>query len=187
MWLASAIVGTFWFVGSFLLCGNTSVHIVISMFLRCVPYGKGNPILVRISIADHSPDRRGEHPQQHLAHFAGVLQANSFAGYAELYLDGRVQEAACMAHARRIIHDLHTVRPNAVTEEVLRRIDALYNIEEQIRGKPPDEQHSAHQTQAVPMLDDIKFWFEATFATLSAKSDATKAIRYALNRWPALV
>ncbi|KVK75747.1 IS66 family transposase [Burkholderia sp. MSMB1498] len=135
----------------------------------------------------YTSDRRGEHPQQHLADFAGVLQADAFAGYAELYLDGRVQEAACMAHARRKIHDLHAVRPNAVTEEALRRIGALYKIEEQIRGKPPDERRSVRQAQAVPLLDDMKRWFEATLATLSAKSDTTKAIRYALNRWPALV
>ncbi|KWE76668.1 transposase [Burkholderia ubonensis] len=135
----------------------------------------------------YTSDRRGEHPQRHLADFAGVLQADAFAGYAELYLDGRVQEAACMAHARRKIHDLHAVRPNAVTEEALRRIGALYKIEEQIRGKPPDERRSVRQARAVPLLDDMKRWFEATLATLSAKSDTTKAIRYALNRWPALV
>lgn len=135
----------------------------------------------------YTPDRRGEHPQQHLAQFAGVLQADAFAGYAELYRGGRIQEAACMAHARRKIHDLHAVRPNAVTEEALRRIGALYKIEEQIRGKPPDERRCVRHEQAVPLLDDMKRWFEATLATLSKKSDTTKAIRYALNRWPALV
>lgn len=46
----------------------------------------------------YTPDRRGEHPQQHLADFTGVLQADAFAGYAELYRSGRIQEAACMAH-----------------------------------------------------------------------------------------
>ena len=135
----------------------------------------------------YTADRRGEHPQQHLADFTGVLQADAFAGYAELYRDDRIQEAACMAHARRKIHDLHAVRPNAVTEEALRRIGALYRIEEQIRGKPPDERQRVRQAQAVPLLDDMKRWFEATLTTLSAKSDTTKAIRYALNRWPALV
>lgn len=135
----------------------------------------------------YSPDRRGEHPQQHLAHFAGVLQADAFAGYAELYLDSRVREAACTAHARRKIHDLHAVRPSAVTEEALHRIGVLYKIEEQIRGKPPDERRRVRQAQVVPLLDDMKRWFEATLATLSAKSDTSKAIRYAINRWPALV
>ncbi|EPZ85350.1 transposase IS66 family protein [Burkholderia cepacia] len=111
-----------------------------------------------------------------------MLQADAFAGYAELYRGGTIQEAACMAHARRKIHDLHAVRPNAVTEEALRRIGALYEIEEQIRGKPPDERHSMRQARAIPLLDDMKRWFDATLTTLSAKSDTTKAIQYALNR-----
>jgi transposase len=79
------------------------------------------------------------------------------------------------------------VRPNAVTEEALRRIGELYEIEEQIRGKPPDERHSMRQARAVPLLDDMKRWFDATLTTLSAKSDTTKAIQYALNRWPLLI
>lgn len=82
-----------------------------------------------------------------------------------------------MAHARRKIHDLHAVRPNALTEEALRRIGALYKIEEQIRGRPPDERHSVRQARAVALLDDMKRWFEATLATLSAKSDTTRAIQ----------
>lgn len=39
----------------------------------------------------------------------------------------------------------------------------------------------------MPLLDAMKRWFEATLTTLSAKSDTTKAIRYALNRGPALI
>jgi len=40
----------------------------------------------------YTPDRRGEHPQRHLAHFAGVLQADAFAGYAELYRGDTIQD-----------------------------------------------------------------------------------------------
>jgi len=135
----------------------------------------------------YTPDRRGEHPQKHLANFAGVLQADAFAGYAALYRGDRIQEAACWAHARRKIHDLHALRPNAVTEEALRRIGKLYAIEESIRGKPPDRRRSVRQAQAVPLLDAMKQWFETTLRTLSSKSDTSGAIQYALNRWPALV
>src|SRR5262249_10888632 len=42
----------------------------------------------------YTADRRGEHPQLHLAGFTGVLQADAFAGYADLYRSGRIQEAA---------------------------------------------------------------------------------------------
>jgi transposase len=135
----------------------------------------------------YTPDRRGEHPQRHLADFAGVLQADAFAGYAELYRSGRIQEAACMAHARRKLHDLHAVRASPITTEALERIGALYRIEAHIRGKPPEERQHIRQAQAVPLLEDMKRWFDATVLTLSAKSDTTRAIQYALNRWPALV
>ncbi|MGF6875766.1 dsRNA-specific ribonuclease [Paraburkholderia sp. MM5477-R1] len=86
-----------------------------------------------------------------------------------------------MAHAaRRKIGELHAVRPNAVTEEALRRIGALYRIEEQIRGKPPDERRSVRQARAVPLLDDMKRWFEATLATLSRRSP-TRPKRFAMR------
>ena len=69
----------------------------------------------------------------------------------------------------------------------MERIGALYRIEEHIRGKPPEERRRIRQAQAVPLLDDLKRWFEATLLTLSTKSDTSKAIQYSLNRWPALV
>jgi transposase len=33
----------------------------------------------------YSPDRKGIHPQTHLAGFSGVLQADAYAGFNELY------------------------------------------------------------------------------------------------------
>ncbi len=40
----------------------------------------------------YSPDRKGIHPQTHLAGFSGVLQADAYAGFNELYRDGRITE-----------------------------------------------------------------------------------------------
>ena len=37
----------------------------------------------------YSPDRQGEHPQEHLRGFTGILQADAYAGYGELYRAGR--------------------------------------------------------------------------------------------------
>ncbi|WP_261595801.1 IS66 family transposase, partial [Escherichia coli] len=37
---------------------------------------------------------------------SGVLQADAYGGYRALYESGRITEAACMAHARRKIHDV---------------------------------------------------------------------------------
>lgn len=58
----------------------------------------------------YSRDRRGEHPQSHLASWSGIFQADAFGGYGELYRDGRnagpVIEAGCFAHSRRKFFEL---------------------------------------------------------------------------------
>ena len=59
----------------------------------------------------YSPDRKGEHPQQHLKHFRGILQADAYARLrASSTTSGRIREAACWAHARRKFWDLHRGR-----------------------------------------------------------------------------
>ena len=55
----------------------------------------------------YSPDRKGEHPQDHLKKFRGILQADAYGGWTKLYDSGRVVEAACWAHARRPWWDLY--------------------------------------------------------------------------------
>lgn len=59
----------------------------------------------------YSSDRKGIHPQTHLGGFSGVLQADAYAGFNELYLNGRITEAACWAHASRKIHDVYDSVP----------------------------------------------------------------------------
>lgn len=135
----------------------------------------------------YTPNRQGHHPQGHLADFSGVLQADAYAGYNAIFTDGRVREAACMAHARRKIHDLHVRRATVTTTEALRRIGELYAIEAQIRGQPPDCRKRIRQQQARPLLDDFEGWLRTRLLALSIQSDTTKAINYLLNQWQALV
>jgi transposase len=90
----------------------------------------------------YSPNRKGEHPQAHLANYRGILQADAYGGYGKLYQGGKVIEAACWAHARRPFWDLHESQGKVVgsiAHQALQRIAALYAIEAQIRGQPvPD-------------------------------------------------
>lgn len=134
----------------------------------------------------YTGNRKGEHPRSHLADYRGVLQADAYGGYRALYADGRVREAACWAHARRNFYDIDQARPNPVTAEALRRIGELYAIEARIRGKPPDERWRVRQEESQPRLDALHAWLKTELERLSAKSDLTAAILYALNRWSAL-
>lgn len=65
----------------------------------------------------YSADRKGLHPQQHLAGYSSVLQAD----------------------AARKIHDVHVRSSTTVTTEALKRIGELYAIEAEIQGSPAEE------------------------------------------------
>jgi transposase len=146
------------------------------------PAGSPEPAAV---LFRYSPDRKGEHPRVHLASFAGVLQADAYAGFDRLYGE-RIQEAACWAHVRRKFYDLHVALASPVAAEALERIGRLYQIEEQIRGRPPDERQGVRQARAGPELDSFHAWLHTTLTTLSKKSELAQAIRYALSNWIAL-
>ena len=134
----------------------------------------------------YSPDRKGEHPEQHLGKFRGTLQADAYAGFNQLYAAGRIQQAVCWAHVRRHFYDLEQAHASPIAQEALQRIAALYKVEDQIRGKPPEERRTVRQAESKPLLDSMRQWFETTLSKLSRKSDTTAAIRYALSRWDAL-
>jgi transposase len=139
----------------------------------------------------YSPDRKGERPREHLAGFTGFMQADAYAGYAELYAPSngaapRVTHVACMAHARRHFFDVFEATKSPVAAEALRRIGQLYEIEAGITGKPAEHRLAERQTRAVPLLDALKAWLEAERKRLSTKSALGKAIQYSLGRWDVL-
>lgn len=135
----------------------------------------------------YSPNRKGEHPQEHLKSFKGILQADAYAGYDALYETGDIQEAACWAHVRRKFFDLAQAHDSPLAKEALVRIGGLYGIEAEVRGKPPNERRRVRQERTRPLLDDFHAWLIAEGSKVSRKSVWAEAIHYALNHWPALV
>jgi transposase len=115
----------------------------------------------------YSPDRKGEHPERHLEKFRGTLQADAYAGFNQLYENGRIEQAPCWAHVRRKFYDLEQAHASPVAREALVRIGELYRIEETIRGKPPEERCAVRQAQSKPLLDSLRQWFEAILSKLS--------------------
>jgi transposase len=134
----------------------------------------------------YSSDRKGVHPQTHLANFKGILQADAYAGFDQLYASGDVFEAACWDHARRYIFDVHERTPTPDTQKLLEMIGELYSIEADIRGKPPDERLRVRQEKSKPLLNTFESTIRAKLGTLSKKSTLTGAINYSLNHWTAL-
>ncbi|MBB4861153.1 transposase [Novosphingobium chloroacetimidivorans] len=133
----------------------------------------------------YAPDRKGERPVAHLSGFVGHVHADGYAGFNKLY-GNRIAEVACMAHVRRKFFDIHAANGSAVAREAFDRIAALYAVEDDIRGAPPERRRSERQTRAGPLLQALRTWLETTLPKLSRKSDLAIAVRYALSRWQAL-
>jgi transposase len=91
----------------------------------------------------YSRDRGGEHPDQYLAGYAGLMQADAYAGFTKLYeanrKGGPIIEAACWAHARRKFFDLARISKAPIAAEAVKRIDVLFAIEREINGLMPQE------------------------------------------------
>ncbi len=139
-----------------------------------------------------SPDRKGEHPRKHLADFHGILQADAYTGFKELYEPGpdgvaRVREAACWAHLRRDFHDVWKATGSPIAREALERIGALYDVEAAINGQPRDIRHAARQRESRSRVEAFRSWCERQLTLITGKGDLAKAMRYALRRWPSFV
>jgi transposase len=148
------------------------------------PAGSAAPSAVWFA---YSPDRKGEHPAGHLRNYKGILQADGYAGFKQLYEKGGIVEAGCWAHVRRKFHDLYQAHQSPVAKEALERIAQLYGIEKEIRGRSPAERIETRQARSRPVLVSMHAWLKATVAKMSRKSDVAVAIHYALERWAALV
>ena len=139
----------------------------------------------------YSPDRGGVHPDAHLATYAGLMQADAYAGFNRLYeagrKPGRITAAMCWAHARRKFFDVARLNKAPIAIEAVERIDALFEIERDINGKPPPERQRVRADHSRPLVAELKMWLQAQRAKLSVHSETAKAIAYSLNRWSGLV
>lgn len=156
-----------------------------------------------VAVFHYSRDRRGEHPRAHLATWSGILQADAYGGYGELYLPNRqpgpVSEAGCFAHARRKFFELADVEGAArrksrgehagliypIALEAVQRLDALFDIEREIHGLSAGERLAARRERSAPLVAELQSWLSAQLAKLSRNHDLTKAINYMLRRWDA--
>ena len=163
------------------------------------PFGGSDP---PAAMFYYSRDRSGEHPQAHLAGYAGILQADAFGGYGKLYEIGRnsgpVLEAACWVHARRPFFAMADLEQNArrkasgkkeivispMAIEIVRRIDALFEIERGVNGQSAEHRRAVRQDLSAPLVADLESYMLEQRAKLSPRHDLAKAMTYMLKRWP---
>jgi hypothetical protein len=147
----------------------------------------------------YSRDRTGDHPERHLKGYAGILQADAYAGFNRLYEAGRkpgpITEAACWAHGRRkffVLADitakvrgkLSVVAPLALA--AIKRIDAIFDIEREISGLSADERLTVRRGQIASLVAHLEAWMRTERAKLSRHSEVARAMDYSSSAGPPL-
>ena len=155
------------------------------------PFGEGQPAV----LFHYSRDRRGEHPEQHLAGYSGILQADAYAGFGSLYKPtrpgGAVTEALCWAHARRGFFELADLArgrkgpPSPLALEAVRQIDAIFAQERLINGHAATARLACRRVHIAPLVAGLEAWMRTERPKLSRHAEVAKAIDYMLKRWPA--
>lgn len=146
-----------------------------------------------------SSDRRGEHPQKHLAGYGGILQSDCYNGFEPIAVAATkevpITFAFCHAHARRKFFELADIQKNArdrkrkgkpvspIALEAIKRYDELFEIERQINGLSAEERLAVRQQKSKPLFDDMREWLTKERATLSRSSEVIEPIDYMLKRW----
>jgi transposase len=159
------------------------------------PFAGGAP---PAALFKFSRDRRGEHPTRHLERWAGVLQADAYAGFGALYEADRpprpVTEALCWAHARRKFFELADIAANVrrskdakpispLALEAVKRIDAIFDLERTINGADSATRLAVRREEAAPRAADLELWMRGERKRLSRHADVAQAMDYMLKRW----
>jgi len=148
----------------------------------------------------YSRDRSGEHPQQHLASWSGILQADAYSGYGKLYNEERgapILEASCWAHARRKFFELADIEAAArrkargrtppvispIALQAVPRIDALFALERRINRLLAEQRLVVRQAQSAPLVVALEAWMREERRKLSRHADLARAMDYMLKRW----
>jgi transposase len=146
------------------------------------PWGGSDPPGV---VYTYAPGRGGEHLEQLLANYCGIVQCDGYAPYKKLPAD-RITIAFCWSHLRREFFKIAERGDAPIATEVVARIAQIYAVEKNVRGASPDTRRTARQASARPLTDRLKSFFEHQLTRLSGGSDTAKALRYGLRHWHGL-
>ena len=157
------------------------------------PFGGATP---PAAVYFYSPDRGGAHPEQHLAGYAGILQADAYGGFNALYeaerKPGPITEAACWAHARRKLFELADAASKArnkssamispIAFAAVQKFDAIFALERAVNGLSPDQRLAMRRRDIAPLVNEFITWMKHERAKLSRHNDVAKAFDYMLKR-----
>lgn len=129
--------------------------------------------------------RKGEHAEQILNGFRGILQVDGYAGYHRLTRDdregGAVTLAYCWAHVRRKFLDVHKATKSPKALEIFEMINQIYGIEQDLKHQPADVRLTVRQAESNILVEQLFSLLRDLAAQISMKSSLGQAITYTMK------
>jgi transposase len=147
----------------------------------------------RIILFDYDASRGADVAARLLAGVTGYLQTDGYAAYDGVAKQHNLIHCGCLAHARRRFFEAIKALPKAeqtsltAAHEGVRRIDALYAIEREVKGMKDDERTALREQKAVPQLGALHAWASALVQETLPSGKLGDALDYLLTQWPKLI
>jgi IS1 family transposase len=116
-----------------------------------------------------------------------VVQSDGYNVYDSYCSPKKINQAGCMAHARRKFSDARSYN-RIKAEYILDKIKSLFMIEREALEKEltPDERLILRKKKSQVILDRMNQWCKDTYKMVTPTSTLGKAISYMLNQWEKL-
>ncbi len=147
----------------------------------------------RIILFDYDPSRGGKVADGLIEGCSGYLQSDGYQAYEGVSARAGLIHVGCFAHARRRFFEALKALPNAqrkqasAAHQAVRRIDALYLIERQIKDLDDEGRTRIRREEAVPQLASLHEWAAKMQHETMPSGKLGEALGYLITQWPKLV
>lgn len=147
----------------------------------------------RLILFDYDAGRGAGVAERLLEGATGYLQSDGYAVYDGVAARLNLSHVGCMAHARRRFFEAIQALPkperknNTAAHEIVRRIDALYAIEREIKALSPEARAAERQTQATPRLNALHDFTRSLEQQTLPSGKLGEALAYLHKQWPKLI
>jgi transposase len=184
-----------WRESFYVACDETAVQVLKEsgrkaetkswMIVRSTPFGAKKIILF-----DYSISRGTEVMRDLIEGCKGYFQSDGLSSYDEIANFEGVTRLGCNMHGRRRFESAEVngaKSGRSLGTEGLQFYKELYDIEDEIRDKNPDERFLIRNERARPVWDKMLKWAERNKSKVPIKSKIGNAFSYFLNQYESLI
>jgi transposase len=152
----------------------------------------GGPATRKIIHFNYADSRAGEVARELMADYRGYLQTDDYSGYNGVGKVEAITHLGCMAHARRKFVEAQKAvgknKKSGKANTAINLIARLYAIERRLREAKADEDeiYRVRQQEALPQLEKLRQWLDATLHAVTPKGLLGKALSYLDKNWTKL-